>query len=290
MMCFKRISMFTVVVLCLFVSTTYAKDRVAVMEFENKTPHGGWRVGQGASDMLATALVKVEKFTVFERDKIDAVLKEQDFGASGRIDPTTAAKIGKLIGVEYIITGAVTEYGQSDSDYSGGGKFSVGKKGYHAAVDVRMVNVNTGEIVFADSGSSSKSALSVEVFGFGGGDKFNEKKATEALRGAIDEVSDKIDTAPLNALENSEPKGPILVAAVDGTTLSFNNGSNAGLEVDQEVTVSRKDKIIKDPATGKVLKVKYKQVGRVKLTSVETSYAEGQTVSGSAIQVGDEIK
>ena len=290
MICFKKISIFTLVVLCLFVSTTYAKDRVAVMDFENKTPYGGWRVGQGASDMLATALVKEGKFKVFERDKIDSVLKEQDFGAGGRIDPTTAAKIGKLIGVEYIITGAVTEYGESDSDYSGGGKFSVGKKGYHAAADVRMVNVNTGEIVFADSGSSSKSALSVEVFGFGGGDKFNEKKATEALRDAIEEVSEKIDATPLNVIENSAPKGPILVADVDGATVSFNNGSNAGLKVDQEVTVSRKDKIIKDPATGKVLKVKYEQVGRVKLTSVEASYAEGQAVSGSGFQVGDEIK
>lgn len=290
MMCFKKIGIFIVVVLCLFVSTTYAKDRVAVMDFENKTPHGGWRVGQGASDMLATALVKAEKFTVFERDKIDAVLKEQDFGASGRIDPTTAAKIGKLIGVEYIVTGAVTEYGQSDSGYSGGGKFSVGKKGYHAAVDVRMVNVNTGEIVFADSGSSSKSALSVEVFGFGGGDKFNEKKATEALRGAIDEVSDKIDDSPLTAAEKSEPKGPILVADVDGATISFNNGSNAGLAVNQEVTISRKGKVIKDPATGKILKVKYEEVGKVKLTSVEASYAEGQAIIGSGFQVGDEIK
>ena len=289
MMCFKKISIFIVLVLCVFVSTTYAKNRVAVMVFENKTPHGGWKVGQGASDMLATALVKTGKFKVFERDKVDAVLKEQDFGASGRIDPTTAAKIGKLIGVEYIITGAVTEYGESDSDYSGGA-FSMGKKGYHAATDVRMVNVNTGEIVFADSGSSSKSALSVEVLGFGGGNKFNEKKATEALREAIGKVSDKIDATPLDVLEKSASQGPIMVADVDGTTISFNNGSNAGLEVDQEVTISRKNKVIKDPATGKVLKVKYEEVGKVKLTSVEASYAEGQTISGSGIQVGDEIK
>ena len=290
MMCLKKISILTVVVLCLFVSTTYAKDRVAVMDFENKTPYGGWRVGQGASDMLATALVKEGKFKIFERDKIDSILKEQDFGASGRIDPTTAAKIGKLIGVEYVVTGAVTEYGESDSDYSGGGKFSVGKKGYHAAVDVRMVNVNTGEIVFADSGSSSKSALKVKVFGFGGGDEFNEKKATEALRDAIAEVSDKIDATPMDVLEKSASKGPILVAAVDGTTISFNSGTNAGLAVDQEVTISRKNKIIKDPATGKILKVKYKEVGKVKLTSVETSYAEGQAIGGGGIQVGDEVR
>jgi curli biogenesis system outer membrane secretion channel CsgG len=290
MMRFKKINIFVILVLCIFVSTTYAKDRVAVMDFENRAPHGGWHVGQGASDMLATTLVKKGKFTVFERDKIESAIKEQDFGASGRIDPTTAAKIGKVIGVEYIITGAVTEYGQSDSDISGGSTFKVGKKGYHAAADVRMVDVNTGEIVFADSGSHSKSAVNVKVFGFGGGDKFNEKLATEALREAILEVSEKIDSTPLTTSKKSEPKGPILVAYVDGNTISFNNGTNAGLKQDQEVTVSRKGKIIKDPATGKVLKVKYDQVGKVKLTSVEASYAEGEAVSGSGFQVGDEIK
>lgn len=290
MLRYQKIGLFILFMLLTFISSVYAKDRVAVMDFENRTPHGGWRVGRGASDMLATALVKTGKFTVYERNKIDAVMKEQNMGAGGRIDPTTAAKIGKIIGVEYIITGAVTEYGQSRSDVGGGGKFSMGKKGYHAAVDVRMVNATTGEIVFADSGSFSKSSVSVKVFGFGGGEKFNEKLATESMRGAIAQVTEKITSTPLAAGKAATPKGPILVADVDGTTISFNNGSNAGLSVGQKVTVSRKGKVIKDPSTGKVLKVKYKKVGTVKLTMVESSYAEGKVVSGSGFQVGDEIK
>ena len=143
----------------------WCNPRVAVMDFENKTQYGGWRIGNGAADILTTELVKVGKFDMFERKNLQNVIKEQDWGASGRMDPSTAARIGKIIGVNYIITGAVTEYGQSQS----GGGVNVSKIGYQSAVDVRMVDAVTGKIVFADSGSGSKSSLQVRVFGFGGG-------------------------------------------------------------------------------------------------------------------------
>jgi curli biogenesis system outer membrane secretion channel CsgG len=79
----------------MFFTTVWAKDRVAIMDFENKSQHGGWRLGRGASDILTTELVKTGKFNVMERDTFAAIIKEQNLGASGRIDPSTAARIGK---------------------------------------------------------------------------------------------------------------------------------------------------------------------------------------------------
>jgi curli biogenesis system outer membrane secretion channel CsgG len=113
----------------MFLTTAWAKDHVAIMDFENKSQHGGWRLGQGASDILTTELVKAGKFDVMERDRLAAIIKEQNLGASGRIDPSTAARIGKIIGVEYIITGAITEYGQSKSSL-GFQDIKLGKTGY----------------------------------------------------------------------------------------------------------------------------------------------------------------
>jgi curli biogenesis system outer membrane secretion channel CsgG len=280
-------------IVCLFIvsiaGTALAKDRVAVMDFTNKSQHGGWRLGQGASDMLTTALVKTGKFSVMERDKLASILKEQDLGASGRIDPSTAARIGKVIGVGYIITGAVTEYGQSSM--GGGGKgVNVGKKGYHATVDIRMVNATTGEIVFADSAGANKSSVSVRVFGIGGGERFNEKKATEVMRIAIKKLTGKIMSTPLAPTGKPMASGSILVADVDGNIVTLNKGSNGGLKAGQAVTISRKGKVIKDPQTGKILKVKYIKVGTLKLTEVEESYAEGAITSGTGFQVGDVIK
>ncbi|UCD90433.1 MAG: hypothetical protein JSW04_03055 [Desulfobacterales bacterium] len=285
-----RIGLSIAVLIFACVATTWAKDRVAVMDFDNKAQYGGWRVGHGASDILTTELAKTGRFSVMERGKLASIMKEQDLGASGRFDPSTAARIGKIIGVEYIITGAVTEYGQSASG-GGGGGVHVGKKGYHASVDVRMVNATTGEIVFADSASASKSSVDVRVFGFGGGEKFNEKKASAVMRAAIQEIAAKITSKPLTSTgKPAAASGPVLVADVDGNTISLNMGTNAGLKVGQQVTISRKGKVIKDPQTGKVLKIKYKKIGTIKLTEVEEAYSEGTVVSGAGFQVGDVMK
>src|SRR5690606_38311461 len=105
----------------IFAPLSFASPRIAVVDFENKTPHGGWRTGQGAADMLTTELVRGSGFDVFERARLNSIMQEQNLGSSGRVDPSTAAQIGKIIGVDYIVTGAVTEYGQSSRGGGGGG-------------------------------------------------------------------------------------------------------------------------------------------------------------------------
>jgi curli biogenesis system outer membrane secretion channel CsgG len=286
-----KILFFTAFFLIFCSTPGWAKPRVAVMDFENKTQWGGWRLGQGAADILTTELVKIGKFDMFEREQLGAVIKEQNLGASGRVDPSTAARIGKIIGVSYIITGAVTEYGQSRGG-GGGGGVHVGKTGYHSAVDIRMVDATTSRIVFADTASHSKTSMNVSVFGFGGGEKFNEKLATEAMREAIHEVALKIAGLDLKTTAGGggASTAGALVADVDGDLITLNKGANAGFSNGQTVTVKRKGKVIKDPATGKVIKVKYRTVGKIRLTLVEDAYSEGRVISGSGFQVGDVVK
>ena len=165
---------------------------VVVMDFDTKVPGQGWQVGHGASDMLITALVKSKKYDVYERDKLNAIMREQKLQMSGAVDMSTAVQMGKLVGAKYIITGAVTEYGMARSGAHGGGWFDVGKKRYRATVDVRAVNVQTGRIAFADTGSGELKSTAVSVLGFGGGENFDAKKASESMRMAIDDVMSRI--------------------------------------------------------------------------------------------------
>ncbi len=289
----KQMSRAIVAGLCamfVLVSPVFAKSKIAVMDFDNKSQYGGYRVGQGASDMLATGLVKTGKYTVLERDKLGSVLKEQDLGQSGRIDPATAVKIGKILGVAYIVTGAVTEYGQSGGG-GGGGGINIGRQGYHAAVDVRVVNATTGEIVFADTAEHSESSTNVRVFGFGGGESFNEKKASEVMRTALDKVVAKMSFTEEAKEGSAKAAGAeAMVADIDGKTVTLNQGKEAGFKVGQKVNIARKDKEIKDPETGQVIKVKFKSVGAIEITKVEANYAEGKVVSGEGFTVGDMAK
>ena len=275
-----------------------AQPRVAVMDFENKSQYGGWRLGRGAADILTTELVKIGKFDVMEREQLLAVIQEQNLGAAGRVDPSTAAQIGKIVGVSYIITGAVTEYGQSRHG-GGGGGVNVGKKGYHATVDIRMVDATTSRIVFADSASESKSTMNVRVFGIGGGESFNEKRATEVMRTAIQKLVTQLGGLTLSAGgtavagsggDAGGSSAKALVADVDGSNITLNKGAAAGIENGKTYEVYRKDKEIKDPATGKVLKVKYKTVGKIKMTAVEDSYSEATVASGAGFKVGDMVR
>jgi curli biogenesis system outer membrane secretion channel CsgG len=275
-------------------SLALAAPRVAVMDFENRSGIGDWRVGRGAADILTTELVKSTKFEMYERERLNSMLNEQDLGQSGRVDPASAAKIGKLLGVQYMITGAVTEYGESSSNMGAGGLFEAGKKGYFAGVDIRIVDVNTGRILMAESGQGIKSSKNVRVMGIGGGERWNEKHATEAMRLAIKEVADKIGKADFagGGGSSAAAAGPvdILIADVDGKTITLNQGKGAGLSVGDVLTVKRKGKEIKDPSTGAVLRVTYDTLGTVRLTEVDASYSVGTIASGSGFSAGDKAE
>ena len=145
------------------------KARLAVGQFQDKTAQGGvsaywlgnfgltWkRIGEGMRDMLTTALFNSNRFIVLEREQLDAVLDEQDLGASGRIKKGTEAKIGEIYGAELLITAAVTEFEGSKQAVGGATRIlgvsldAEAKKG-HVAIDIRIIDMKTSQIVAATS-------------------------------------------------------------------------------------------------------------------------------------------
>ena len=136
-----------------------AKARVAVMNFANNSSWTWWgdNLGAAAADELTTQLVKTGKFTVIERAQLDAILAEQNLGASGAVTQATAAKIGKLLGVQLIMTGSITQFSiQRTSAVIGG--FGVGGSYSNAEskLDVRLISTETGEILGVAEGQGNK--------------------------------------------------------------------------------------------------------------------------------------
>jgi curli biogenesis system outer membrane secretion channel CsgG len=146
------------------------KPRIAVLEFKNKADNQWWGHGgaEAAQDVFVTELVKSGKFTVVDRERLDAMMQEKGLQQSGDIDPKTAIKLGKILGLNYLLTGAVTEYGNTDVG-GGGGGVSAGKRKFVAALNARLINASTGEVVWADEATQEESSIKVSVFGFGGG-------------------------------------------------------------------------------------------------------------------------
>ncbi len=173
------------------------KPRLAVLEFKNKADNQWWYSGgaEAAQDVFVTELVKSGKFRVVEREQLAALMEEKNLTLSGDVDPSTAVKIGKLLGVNYLLTGAVTEYGNTDV---GGGGFGVsaGKRKFVAALNARLIDTSTGEVVWADEASKEEASVKVSVFGVGGGVDDN-RMFDKVLKPCIQQLTASIKAADL---------------------------------------------------------------------------------------------
>jgi TolB-like protein len=123
-----------------------ARPGVAVMPFDNSGSYGQDKenfdaLQKGIAGMLISELAANPAVRVVERDEIQKLLEEQNLGATGRVDPQTAAKVGKLVGARYVISGTFIDF------Y---GDFRL---------DARLVNVETSEIVKVESDRTQREHL-----------------------------------------------------------------------------------------------------------------------------------
>jgi curli biogenesis system outer membrane secretion channel CsgG len=133
---------------------------VAVMDFEYGTVDNWWGqydIGKGMADQVVDALVEDGTYRVIERKKLDTILAEQDFAQSDRADPSAAklSKLGKVLGVKYIIAGSITKF---SVEQKGGGLrvkgIGLGKGGAKSEVKLtaRLIDTTTGEVVISAKG------------------------------------------------------------------------------------------------------------------------------------------
>jgi curli biogenesis system outer membrane secretion channel CsgG len=180
------------------------RPRIAVLEFKNKADNQWWWHGgaQAAQDVFVTELVKSGKFRVVEREQLQALMQEKNLSLSGDVDPSTAVRIGKLLGVNYLLTGSVTEYGATDKGGHGAGigripGFSAGKRTFVAALNARLIDTSTGEIVWSDEARSEDSSVRVSVGGFGGGVENDERMFDKVMKPCIQQLTASLKAADL---------------------------------------------------------------------------------------------
>ncbi len=182
-----------------------AKPTIAVAEFKNQSGAAWWRGGMGweIAGMVTNELASTGHFRVVERNKLQHVLREQDLAASGRIRRSTAARMGQLTGAKYLVLGTVTSYEEATEGTDAGFSFkgiSIGgkKKNAYVAVDLRVVDSTTGEIVAARTieakAKSGGLRLGLHKWGFGGRfGKFSKTPAGKAVRACVMHIVDYLD-------------------------------------------------------------------------------------------------
>jgi curli biogenesis system outer membrane secretion channel CsgG len=141
--------------------------KVAVMDFDYGTVSDRWwgeaDIGRGLASQVVDRLVDDGTFSVIERSRLDTVLAEQDFAASRRADPGAAslARIGKVMGIRYVVAGSITKFGSEQKKYGAGvagaalgpiGMLSFKKAKTEVALTARLIDTTTGEIVASAQG------------------------------------------------------------------------------------------------------------------------------------------
>lgn len=297
------------------------KKRVAILDFDYGTVRTATAglfgtdidVGKGISDLIVKFLVNDGTYSVIERKMLDVILAEQNFSNSDRANPASAAQIGKLLGVDAIIVGSITQFGHETQNRGvgggGGGWGGFGLGGVRrssskaiVALDARVIDIDTAEILaVADGkGESKRSSTSLLGGGFGRGgfgvggvdfsaSDFKETILGEAVHAAVEDLTK--DLVAANAkLKVRTVVVEGLVAHVDGDTVVLNVGTRAGLKVGDQLSIERVTSEIKDPATGNVIRRLTSRVGVIEVIDADDGSSVCRAVMGSGFQVGDLAK
>ena len=218
------------------------KLRVGVVNFQNKTPSRVLGIGEAAAEILGTILQKTERFIVIPQQDLESILAQQRLGATGAINPDTAAKMGQILGLNAIVTGSITAYSEAEEGYDY--LVSKGKKQIaRVTVDYRIVDTTTGVQLLADSGAGIYEKSVGSVLGMGTKAGYD----TDLRDGALRDALTKAMVNMMKQLESQPWKGKI--AKVTGNKLYINAGKKTGLLVGDKLDVYRVGEDIIDPDT-----------------------------------------
>lgn len=266
------------------------KVRVAIWDFENHAERRWWfynDLGPAARNNIDTAFSESEKlssrFSVIEREKLDLVLQEQGLSTSGALDQQTAAKVGQILGVRYIITGGIDKFAINTTKGGFGGIGGSYTKA-ETTINLRLIDTTTAERIIAVSadGDVKKGG------GFALGANLSREDewgiASEALEKASEEVVKEFENhnglnklAAGGAMGGTEGK----IIKVEGNRAWINMGSMSGLQVGDRYTVYSIGEALVDPDTGQVLGVDESEIGEGEIVEVQDRFSV-MTFTGTA--------
>ncbi len=283
--------------------------KIAVLPFDDGSIkdrwwRNNWDVGKGISDELVTELLNTNKFRLIEREQINKVLNEQNFGTTGRVDTNSAAKIGKILGVQFLVMGRVTEFSFKSTEVGGislkkGVGLGLKNTKANVAIDARLVDASSAEIISSVTGKGNKSTANVKVaYKWDaialGSDEFRQTDLGKATREAVASVAKQLGEKAYSSGAPQPAKLTGAVAYAGGDRVIINLGSSFGIKTGMVFVVQHVLEVVKDPATGEFIDEVSEAVAEIKVTEVKEKSATCTVVtklsSKYAIAVQDKVE
>ncbi|MCX7564419.1 hypothetical protein OS176_12905 [Xanthomonadaceae bacterium XH05] len=303
---------------------TGPKTRVAVSKVDNRSSMRSYSMSDssgyssdisfayqsvpvnGIEAMITDVMHRTGRFRMVERQAIGNVLQEQDFGASGRVAQPSAAKIGSVLGAEYLIEVVITSYepGVAGNNVNVGalasgtrlggllGNVHVGSKTSIIGMNFRLIDATTSEVIFTnqvdrqikDSGIGFGAARFGNSNAMGGFmSQYSKTPIGQAVTAAVNEgVYDLI------AQIGARPASGSVVKA-DGNGIYLNLGAGS-VQVGDRLSLMSKGEALIDPETGISLGSEESEIGSVEVTSVQDKFSIARLSGGKMPKAGDIVR
>lgn len=214
----------------------HGKAVIAVLPFE--AAPAAWRGEVRIGDMVTTALSATHRVELVEREKIEHVLGEQRLRLSGAVDDASrAAEVGKLLGAEAVVFGAITSATQETVD-----KFAYDLVRTQVRIDARAVDTTTGRILFSQSGDGLSEAKII---------RSADGTLISGLRNAEDEYRKAAEAAAATLGRGMARQFPVMglvLSTVSGRIVT-DLGAESGIAMGDEVLAVRPGEVLLNPVT-----------------------------------------
>jgi curli biogenesis system outer membrane secretion channel CsgG len=253
------------------------KRKIALGRVTNETSYGksllrdnaGDPVGKQIADMVSKALTESGAYVVLERTDLSKLEDES------RLTGTRQ----NLVGVDALIMGSLTEFGRKTVGETGFVSSSK-KQVAFAKIDLRVVDVVTGQNLFAASGAGESSTQTASTFGFGSQASYDSTLNDSSIRQAISEVVNRLST------EFSRRPWQTAIVGADKDRFFISGGKSQGLKPGMLFSVQTVGEKVKSPQTGFEITLPGREVAQIRVDALfgDTEMSEGavtSVVSGS---------
>ena len=253
------------------------KRKVAIARFSNETQYSkslfydkeNDPVGKQATDILSAKLASTGKFILLERADYEQIISEVEKGDASF----------QKIGADYLIVGSISEFGRKTE----GNVDLIGRKKTQkatATVNIRLIEVETGRIIYSEEASGEALTETKTVMGIGSSADYDSSLNDQAISAAISKLVDNV----INNLLDKPWKSYIL-AKEEGVYI-ISGGKSQGIKVGDVFNVMERGKKVKNPQTNMMIELPGKKVGELRVdnlmgSNIDDEVAMATLVSGA---------
>lgn len=258
----------------------FLKRKVAIARFSNETKYAQSFfadsnkdiIGKQAMDILSAKLAATEKFILLERSDISKVIDEIKMGPLSNVD----IKNINLLGADYMIVGSVSEFGRKE--ISDVGVFSRTKKQIaYAKVNVRLIDVYTGRIIYSAEGEGEVDSEVSNTMGLGERAGYDSSLNDKAISAALSKLTNNV----VNSLLDKPWRAYLL--SCEGNNYIISGGKSQGIRKDDMFGVYKKGKRVLNLQTNMMIELPGQMIGKVKVQTLLGADSNNEVALCSAV-------